>query len=68
MSKRHNVKPHNIGSNNPRAKLTDHEIELIISLADEGMSQKELAKRFEISPGYICNLIHGRRRGFLTSQ
>lgn len=34
---------------------------------DIGISQSELARRVERSPGYVCDIEHGRRRPNLTT-
>lgn len=36
-----------IGESHPRARLTEHEIALIRELAEEGVSYKQIAKKFE---------------------
>lgn len=35
------------GENHPQAKLTDHEVELLRQMHDEGYGYKRLAKMFE---------------------
>jgi DNA invertase Pin-like site-specific DNA recombinase len=47
-----------IGESHPASKLTDHEIDLIRELYDDGMSISEIARKFEIAKSYcwdICN-------------
>lgn len=61
-------KKHNIGLRNPRVVFTDHEIELMLELEADGMSQKQIAAKFGISKGHLSNILSGRRRGFLTSE
>ena len=36
-----------IGESHPRAKLTDHEIDLIRELAEDGLSVAQIAEKFE---------------------
>lgn len=40
-----------IGESHPRARLTDHEVALIAELAEDGMSYKQIAERFELAEG-----------------
>lgn len=45
------------GQAHPRAKITDHEVELMRRLAERGMPQRVLADKFELSiwaVGRIC--------------
>lgn len=51
------------GETHPNAKLTDHEIRLLISMrVREGMSMRELARKFEISLTSVFNYLHGKHR------
>ena len=50
------------GENHGRAKLTDHEVELIRCMAAEGVPQKVLAEKFEICKAHVSQLIHFLRR------
>lgn len=57
-----------IGESHPRAKLTDHEIDLIRELAEEGMSYAEIAAKFDMKPNRasrsrISHIVACRRRG-----
>lgn len=59
-----NEKGRRIGQYHPRAKLTDHEVDLIFELYDEGrgLSMAEIARRFETRRSTINEIIKGRRR------
>lgn len=50
------------GQTHPRAVLTDHEVELIRRLNDEGMTQKEIALRFEISKSQVSKIVRYLQR------
>lgn len=50
------------GEDHPRAKLSNHEVELLRRLHDGGMTQRELAIKFEISPAQVNNLVNYRQR------
>lgn len=50
------------GQQHHNAKLTDHEVELIRSLHDEGMGYKLIAKKFEVSPRTVRGICNGRSR------
>jgi hypothetical protein len=44
-----NEKGYRLGEDHHRAKLSNHEVDLLLQLADEGMSERQLAEKFEIS-------------------
>ena len=52
-----------IGQDHHRAKLTDHDVWLILQLIAEKVSQRQIAKKFEISRGTVSDIASGRRRG-----
>lgn len=52
-----------IGQEHPGAVLTDHEVELVHALRDDGMSLAEIARKMEVSKGSIWKIVHGYRRG-----
>lgn len=45
------------GQNNPNAKLSDNEVELLRTLVEEGMAQCEAALKFDISRGQVSKLV-----------
>jgi len=51
-----------IGEGHHRAKLTDHEIDLIIELRAQGMLLEVIAQKFEISKSYACEICAGKKR------
>lgn len=51
-----------IGQDHPRAKLTDHEVDLIRQLAEEGMSSYAIAEKFEINPRTARRIISCDKR------
>jgi hypothetical protein len=56
-----------IGESHPRSKLTDHEVDLVISLIDppEGekrLSYAQVAAKLEVSKSCIAHIGAGRRR------
>lgn len=53
---------HRVGEDHGRAKLTDHEVELIRQLAESGMGHREIAVKFEISRGTVGDIVSFRRR------
>lgn len=52
-----------IGESHPRAKLTDHDVDLIRELAEYGMSYRELARKFECDESTIRRIVSCERRG-----
>jgi hypothetical protein len=62
-----NAHGHRLGEDHPRAKLTDHEVELIRELAEPSdgsppMSHRMIASKFEISRGTVGDILSCRRR------
>ena len=52
-----------IGESHPNTKLTDHDVELILALVDEGLSYTSVAEKFEVSKECVWKIVHGHRRG-----
>jgi predicted DNA-binding protein (UPF0251 family) len=52
-----------IGESHQNATLTDHDVELICALRDEGLTLSEIAEKFEVSKGCVWKIVHGYRRG-----
>lgn len=47
-----------VGEDHPRAKLTDHDVDLIRELHEEhGMSTSMIARKFEITPRWALRLV-----------
>lgn len=64
-----NARGHRVGQDHPRARLSDHEVDLIRELAEErGANGKrvwgfrKLAKKFDVSQWTIAAIIYGRCR------
>lgn len=51
-----------VGQFHHRAKLSDHEIDLIRDLHDEGLTYIVLAAKFEVSKSCIAGICQCRRR------
>lgn len=52
-----------IGESNPKAVLTDHEVELMLNLREEGYSYPWLSDKFEIPVMTVRSICRGRTRG-----
>lgn len=52
-----------IGEQHPRSVLTDHEVELVHRLREDGMTLAEIARKMEVTKGSIWKIVHGYRRG-----
>jgi predicted DNA-binding protein (UPF0251 family) len=52
-----------IGEQHPGAVLTDHEVELVHALHEDGLSLAEIARKMEVTKGCIWKIVHGYRRG-----
>lgn len=58
-----NERGHRIGEDRAGAKLTNHEVELLLAMREaEGLGYGQLAALFEISKSSARDLIKGRRR------
>ena len=53
---------HRIGETHHRAKLSDHEVELIRCLREGGMKIVEIARKFECTTSNINEIVHYRTR------
>ena len=53
---------HRVGESHNRAKLTDHDVELIRQLHEGGMKQIVIAKKFDCSPANISEIVNYRHR------
>ena len=51
-----------IGDDHHNARLTDHEVDALLNLRDQGWSYGTLARKFEISKGAVRNICKGRTR------
>jgi hypothetical protein len=54
-----------IGEQHPRAKLTEEEVLTIKRLVDSGVSETDLAERFNVTKKHINNIKNGRARSHL---
>jgi hypothetical protein len=52
-----------IGESHPGAVLSDHEVDVLLELRDEGKSMGWLAEKFEVSKSCVAKIIWGQRRG-----
>lgn len=57
-----NEKGSRVGETHHRAKLTDHDVDLIRDLRDEGLTYQEIADKFEVSKSTIRDIVKCRRR------
>jgi len=57
-----NERGYTIGERHHRAKLTDHDVELIVQLLDDGMSERRVAEKFDISRRLVRDIKSGRCR------
>lgn len=51
-----------VGESHPRAVLTDHEVDLLLELHDDGYSLAWLAEKFEIAKSTAHSIVSGRTR------
>lgn len=57
-----NDKGRRVGQYHPRARFTDHEVDLIFELKEEGRTITEIAKIMECRKSTINDILKGRRR------
>lgn len=51
-----------IGESHPRAVLTDHEVDLVLALSEEGLSYRAIAEKMDVSKGCVAKICSGQRR------
>lgn len=51
-----------IGEDHPKARYTNHEIELVQQLRDEGMGYGTIAKKMDMPKRTVRDICNGRRR------
>jgi hypothetical protein len=57
-----------IGETHHKAVLTDHEVELLLQLREEGMTYTWLAEKFEIPKMTVRSICRGRTRGMAATR
>lgn len=57
-----------VGEDHHRSKLTNHEVDLLLELLAAGMSQREVARKFEVSQKHVWRLAHGTNRSQLITR
>lgn len=57
-----NERGYRIGEDHPSAKLTDHEVEIVFQLREEGLSYGAIARKLEVSKSLIRDITKGRKR------
>jgi len=55
---------HRVGSSHSRSKLDEHDVELIRSLYDEGLSCRTIAEKFDVCKTHVSDIITGVRRAY----
>lgn len=58
-----NERGRRIGESHPRAKLTDHEVDLVRELAEQGLPYAEIAAKFEVHRQTVKRIVRCERRG-----
>ena len=57
-----NERGYRIGEDHQRAKITNHEVDLILELNMAGFGYKRIAQKFDIGVRTVRDIIHGKRR------
>lgn len=63
-----NDRGHVVGQDHHRARLTDHEVELVRALRDEGMQLAEIGEKFDIDRRTAARYCAGTRRAQLGTD
>ena len=61
-----NESGHVVGETHPRAILSDHEVDLMLQLRDEGYSLSWLAAKFEVSKACTQHVCSGKTRSHVV--
>lgn len=61
-----NERGHVVGESHGRAVLTDHDVDLVFALREDGMSIGKIAKAMEVSKGCIQHILEGRNRSHVV--
>ena len=57
-----------IGESHPRAVLSDHEVDLMLALREEGYSYRWLGEKFEIHKTHAWRICTGQKRGQVPAR
>lgn len=57
-----NERGYSIGQDHHRSKFSDHEVDLMIQLREEGLMFRDIAEKFECAIGTVHGICSGRRR------
>lgn len=52
-----------IGQDHHNAVLTNHDVELLLTMHEEGAGYRRLSAKFEVSKSLVRNIIKGKCRG-----
>ena len=56
-----------VGDSHPKAVLTNHEVDLLLELRNEGYSLSWLAEKFEVAKTTVHSIVSGRTRATLPA-
>ncbi len=57
-----------VGESHGRAKLSDHEIDLVRQLREDGMPAAEIAEKFEVGKRYVYKVVNFERRASIVAE
>lgn len=65
-----NERGRRIGETHPRARWTDADVELVLALRDEGLSYREISRKFDDTPrGYMpVSTVRDICKGLIRAQ
>lgn len=62
------IKGRRCGESHGRAKISDHEVDLIHQLAEAGMPSTTIAAKFGLVRSHVWRIIRGLRRGVIPED
>ena len=57
-----NDRGYRIGQSHPRARYSDHEVELVRDLRDQGWTYSSIARKLEMPKSTVAEILEGRIR------
>lgn len=58
----YNDKGYRVGESHHNAKISDHDVDLILELKYQGLTVQQIAMKFEIAESTVRDIVKGRRR------
>lgn len=56
-----------VGEDHPRAVLSNHDVDLVFALREEGLSLGQIARAMEVCKSTVQKILEGSRRGQIVA-